>query len=86
MKPEYIGAEKGKYHNINIAWETGLEVDEEDREKNSQSDLGNEEYRYACDNGLFDIIKEFSPDIILISCGFDGALNDPLGWSRLTAI
>jgi acetoin utilization deacetylase AcuC-like enzyme len=35
---------------------------------------------------LFPMVKEFKPDLILISCGFDGALHDHLGWSNLSAI
>jgi len=30
------------------------------------------------------MVREFKPDIILISCGFDGAIHDMLGWSKLT--
>ena len=29
------------------------------------------------------IAREFQPDVILISCGFDGAIHDELGWSKL---
>ena len=72
MLPENIGNGKGKYYNINIAWETGLVVDELHREKNTLSELGNHEYRYACDTLLFPIVEEYAPDIIIISCGFDG--------------
>jgi len=28
MKPDYIGAGKGKFFNVNVAWETGKIVDE----------------------------------------------------------
>lgn len=86
MKPSFSGEGKGKYHTVNVAWETGLVVDEEVRENNTQSTLGNNEYRKACDTLLFPIVEQFKPDLILISCGFDGALNDPLGWSKLTAM
>ena len=50
------------------------------------SDLGNNEYKYACDELLFPMVREFKPDVILISCGFDGAIHDFLGWSQLTPI
>lgn len=39
--PEYVGQGKGAGFNINVAWETGLVVDEFDRHNNKQSDLGN---------------------------------------------
>lgn len=29
------------------------------------------------------LAQEFAPDLILISCGFDGGIHDPLGWSKL---
>jgi histone deacetylase 6 len=86
MFPEYIGEDKGKYFNINVAWETGLVVDELNREKNTTSTLGNNEYKNACDTLIFPIVSEFNPDIILISCGFDGAIHDHLGWSNLSPL
>jgi len=79
--PSYIGEDKGKGFNVNVAWETGLVVDEFDRSNNKLSDLGNNEYRYACDTLLFPMIKEFKPELIIISCGFDSAMHDFLGWS-----
>jgi histone deacetylase 6 len=35
---------------------------------------------------LFLVVEEFKPDVIIISCGFDGAVHDQLGWSNLTAM
>jgi acetoin utilization deacetylase AcuC-like enzyme len=53
---DYVGEGEAKGFNINVAWETGLEVDEFDRMNNHVSDLGNREYRYACDTLLFPVI------------------------------
>ena len=39
----------GKYFNVNVAWETGFVVDEENRDNNTMSTLGNAEYRHVCD-------------------------------------
>ena len=39
-----------------------------------------------CETFLFPTIRAFAPDVILISCGFDSALNDPLGGIGLTPI
>lgn len=39
--PEFVGEGKGAGFNVNVAWETGLEVNEFDRMSNKQSDLGN---------------------------------------------
>ncbi len=69
---------------MNVAWETGLVVDEFDRMSNKISELGNTEYRYACDTLLFPIIEEYKPELIIISCGFDSAIHDFLGWSNVT--
>lgn len=86
MKPESIGEGRGKYFNVNVAWNTNQVVDEVVRGNNTQSTLGNEEYRHACDSLLFPIIQEFEPDLIIVSCGFDSALHDQLGWSKLTSL
>ena len=69
---------------MNIAWETNTVVDEVNRKENKVSELGNNEYKFACDNLLFPMVHEFNPDIILVSCGFDGAIYDFLGWSNLS--
>jgi len=58
-KPQFVGTGKGQGFNVNVAWETGLVVDEEKRDVNTISDLGNNEYRNACDNLLYPIVKEF---------------------------
>jgi len=88
MAPEYIGEGKGKYFTVNVAWETHSEkVDEANRQQPNDtqiSQLGNNEYKYACDNLLFPMVREFKPDIILVSCGFDGAIHDLIGWCNLS--
>ena len=32
------------------------------------------------------MFQEFAPDVIIISCGFDGGIHDFLGWSRLSSL
>lgn len=59
MTASHIGTGKGKYLNVNLAWQTGLVVDEEDRENNQISELGNSEYKWACDTLLLPMVKEF---------------------------
>jgi histone deacetylase 6 len=86
MKADCIGEGAGKYFNVNVAWETGKVVDEVNRDNNILSDLGNDEYKLVCDTVLFPMVREFKPDIILVSCGFDGAVHDFLGWSNLSPI
>ena len=41
--------------------------------------IGDKDYIYACESVFFPIIKEFSPDLLIISAGFDSAIGDPLG-------
>jgi len=66
-KPEFTGKGNGAGCNVNVAWNTGTW---------GQSKLGAEEYKHACEEVLLPIAKEFKPDIILISCGFDSAIHD----------
>ena len=53
---------------------------------NKVSELGNREYRYACDTLLFPVIDEYKPELIIVSCGFDSAIHDFLGWSNVTPL
>lgn len=75
----------GLGYNVNIAWDTnGSPVDEINTEKNTVADLGPHEYKLAFEQIVIPLAKEYQPDIILISCGFDGAIGDPIGCSKLT--
>ncbi len=44
------------------------------------------DYIYVCDTYLFPKLRAFAPQVILISAGFDSALNDPLGGVGLTPL
>ena len=55
--PSYIGEGAGLGYNVNIAWNTGLVVNEDDRQDNKVSDLGCNEYKYACDKVLLPIAR-----------------------------
>ncbi len=65
-----IGSGKGKGYNINVPFD--------------EIGMGNSEYITICERLLFPVIEEFGPDLILISCGFDSAQDDPLGGFKLT--
>ncbi|CDW72549.1 histone deacetylase hda1 [Stylonychia lemnae] len=84
--PEFVGEGKGQGFNVNVAWETGLVVDEVDRSNNTVSTLGNHDYRYACDTLLFPIIEQFQPQLVIVSCGFDSAIHDFLGFSNVSPL
>ncbi|PHT47636.1 Histone deacetylase 5 [Capsicum baccatum] len=60
----------GKGYNINVPWE-------HDR-------CGDADYLAVWDHLLIPVAKEFGPDIILISAGFDAAIGDPLGGCRVS--
>ena len=41
--------------------------------------IGDNDYIFACEAMFFPIIREFEPDLIIVSAGFDSAKGDPLG-------
>lgn len=83
-KPEFIGAGKGLGFNVNVAWETGTVVNEYDRGSNTVAELGAHEYKLAFDEIVLPLATEFAPDVILVSCGFDSGIGDPIGLSKLS--
>ncbi|KAI3766930.1 hypothetical protein L2E82_17009 [Cichorium intybus] len=64
------GEGEGEGYNINVPWENGR--------------CGDADYIAVWDHILIPVAREFKPDIILISAGFDAALGDPLGGCRIT--
>ena len=65
-----IGEGKGKGFNINIPFDgEGIE---------------DEEYAHVCNEIVWKVIQSFGPDMIVISCGFDSASEDPLGKFNIT--
>ncbi|KAL4556782.1 hypothetical protein LXL04_034942 [Taraxacum kok-saghyz] len=65
-----VGEGEGEGYNINVPWENG--------------GCGDADYIAVWDHILIPVAKEFKPDIILISAGFDSALGDPLGGCCIT--
>ncbi|KAL5544607.1 hypothetical protein UlMin_008391 [Ulmus minor] len=65
-----VGEGPGAGYNINVPWEIGR--------------CGDADYLAVWDHILLPVAKEFNPDIILLSAGFDAAVNDPLGGCRVT--
>jgi len=57
---------------VNIAW--------------SQDMMGNAEYMSAFDHVVMPIAREFDPELVLVSCGFDAARGDPLGGCDITPV
>lgn len=80
---EYIGQDKGKGFNINICWNLPEKAPSSLREPHET--VGNSEYKAAFDKIILPVLKEYNPDLILISCGFDSAEGDPLGGVKITS-
>lgn len=74
-----LGKEEGAGYNINIPWNNECY-------KGDKSFIGDDEYYYAFETVVLPALREYKPDIILVSCGFDAAENDPLGKMSLTPI
>ncbi|KAA8541032.1 hypothetical protein F0562_024830 [Nyssa sinensis] len=65
-----VGEGPGAGYNINVPWENAR--------------CGDADYFAVWDHVLIPVAKEFSPDMIIISAGFDAAIGDPLGGCRVT--
>ncbi|KAK6920989.1 Histone deacetylase domain [Dillenia turbinata] len=65
-----IGEGPGRGYNINVPWDNGR--------------CGDADYLAVWDHVLIPVAKDFNPDIIIVSAGFDAALRDPLGGCCVT--
>ncbi|XP_070571561.1 histone deacetylase 6-like [Ptychodera flava] len=65
-----VGKGRGKGFNINVAWNGGK--------------MGDAEYIAAFQQIVMPIAMEFSPELVLVSAGFDAAKGDPLGGYMIT--
>ncbi|XP_077995868.1 protein deacetylase HDAC6-like [Glandiceps talaboti] len=65
-----VGKGKGKGYNVNISW--------------NGDKMGDAEYITAFLKIVMPIAREFSPELVLVSSGFDAAKGDPLGGYRIT--
>ena len=72
-----IGEGAGKGFNIHFPFNVS---------PNQKPIIGDKDYIYACENVFFPIIREFNPDLMIISAGFDSALGDPLGQIGVTPV
>ncbi|XP_040834883.1 histone deacetylase 7 isoform X2 [Ochotona curzoniae] len=71
-----VGAGSGEGFNINVAWAGGLDPP-----------MGDPEYLAAFRTVVMPVAREFSPDLVLVSAGFDAAEGHPapLGGYRVSA-
>jgi histone deacetylase 6 len=84
-KYQKVGEGKGRGYNIHFPFNV-------DSSKSANPTIaaikmiGDNDYIYACESIFFPIIKDFAPDLLIISAGFDSALGDPLGQVGVTPI
>ncbi|XP_051153151.1 histone deacetylase 4 isoform X4 [Leptopilina boulardi] len=64
--PTECGAGEGLGYNVNVAWSGGL-----------NPPMGDAEYLAAFRTIVMPIAKEFDPDIVIVSAGFDAAIGHP---------
>ena len=67
-----VGKGTGAGFNINVAF--------------SGSGYGDAEYLAAFDRVVMPVARQFAPELVMISAGFDAAAGDPLGGMRLTPV
>ncbi|XP_071071232.1 histone deacetylase 9 isoform X5 [Dasypus novemcinctus] len=74
--PNEVGTGLGEGYNINIAWTGGLDPP-----------MGDIEYLEAFRTVVMPVAKEFDPDMVLVSAGFDAleGHTPPLGGYKVTA-
>ncbi|KAL9691405.1 hypothetical protein QQ045_011827 [Rhodiola kirilowii] len=65
-----VGEGLGAGYNINVPWENGR--------------CGDPDYLAVWDHILIPLARNYNPDLIIVSAGFDAALGDPLGGCCLT--
>uniref|UniRef100_A0A8C6PWG1 Histone deacetylase 6 n=1 Tax=Nothobranchius furzeri TaxID=105023 RepID=A0A8C6PWG1_NOTFU len=68
--PNKVGVAKGVGFNVNVAWSGGR--------------MGDSDYLAAFHHVVMPIAREFNPDLVLVSAGFDAARGDPLGGYNVT--
>jgi len=67
--------------------DAGVGVDDEDSSTDGVDHfdtVGDSDYDYVWEKVLLPVARQFSPDLILISAGFDAARGDPLGGADVT--
>ncbi|XP_048872627.1 histone deacetylase 7 isoform X3 [Brienomyrus brachyistius] len=74
--PTEVGSDAGEGFNVNVAWTGGLDPP-----------MGDAEYLAAFRTVVMPIAQEFSPDVVLVSSGFDAAEGHPapLGGYKVSA-
>ncbi|RCH94855.1 Histone deacetylase hda1 [Rhizopus azygosporus] len=69
---DYTGHGKGKGTTVNIPWPC--------------SGMTDADYLYAFREIVIPISMEFNPDLLVVSAGFDAAIDDPIGQCKVTPV
>lgn len=69
-RAEYTGHGAGVGKTVNIPW--------------SCAGMTDADYLYAFREVIIPIAMEFAPDVVVVSAGFDAAINDPIGKCNVT--
>merc|ERR1712187_246402 len=79
-----VGRGSGQGFNMNVAWNVAWK---------DQRGMGDDEYFAAWEQVLLPVVREFKPELVLVSAGFDAAHGDvggcsvsPIGFARLTRL
>jgi len=67
---EYIGVDAGLGYNINVPWPCG--------------GMGDADYLYVFEKIVMPIARQYKPEMVIVSAGFDAALGDELGECNVT--
>lgn len=78
-KIEMLGEGTGNGYNIQFPYSVTKTTKENHEGVEMDNLIGDEDYMFACESVFFPIIREFTPDMIIISAGFDSAKGDLLG-------
>lgn len=65
-----VGSGEGEGFSVNVPWPTGM--------------MGDAEYIRAFEQVFMPIARQFNPDLVFISAGYDAARGDPLGGCDIT--
>ncbi|KAH7950069.1 hypothetical protein HPB49_019331 [Dermacentor silvarum] len=66
-----VGEGAGQGFNINVAW--------------NQEGMSDGDYLTAFFQLVLPVAYAYNPELVLVSCGFDSCVGDPLGYCRVTA-
>lgn len=71
-----LGSKKGEGYNLNMPWNSS-------RTDNAKHP-DDSEYIYVFERMVYPVLKDFSPELLIVSAGFDSAKGDPLGGLSVT--